>query len=168
MTWLTRPPATTNPAPFTACPSSTSTRPKRCLSSSAQCVQASPALKTNYSILTTPACFSATPKNPFKPSSMNSNLLNSHKLQFMGAEKKSTAAVTLNDVGLFQGLSSIEMALVKTRLKEEFFQKGNILFYEGKHCERVFIIQTGRVKVFRTTPAGREQILEILGPGDSC
>lgn len=35
-------------------------------------------------------------------------------------------------------------------------------------CERVFIVQTGRVKLFRTTSSGREQILETLEAGDTC
>lgn len=39
---------------------------------------------------------------------------------------------------------------------------------EGRHCERIFIVQAGRVKVYRTTSAGREQILETLNPGDTC
>lgn len=39
---------------------------------------------------------------------------------------------------------------------------------EGDGCERVFVIQTGRVKIFRTASSGREQILEMLGPGETC
>lgn len=39
---------------------------------------------------------------------------------------------------------------------------------EGRSCERIFIVQRGRVKVYRTTSAGREQILESLNPGDTC
>ncbi len=43
-----------------------------------------------------------------------------------------------------------------------------MLTFEGKACERIFIVQSGRVKVFRTASSGREQILEILNPGESC
>lgn len=60
------------------------------------------------------------------------------------------------------------MEAVKTCLREKKFDKGEILFYEGKSCERIFIVQSGRVKLSRTTSAGREQILEMLDPGDTC
>ena len=39
---------------------------------------------------------------------------------------------------------------------------------EGRACERIFIVQEGRVKVYRTTSSGREQILETLNLGDTC
>ena len=77
-------------------------------------------------------------------------------------------SLTLKKVPLFQGLSESELATIKANLKEKSFGKGEILFYEGKCCERVFIVQSGRVKVYRTASSGREQILETLGPGDTC
>ena len=39
---------------------------------------------------------------------------------------------------------------------------------EGAPCERIFIVQSGRIKLYRMTSSGREQILETLGPGDTC
>ena len=76
--------------------------------------------------------------------------------------------LTIKDVPLFHGLSESELNAVKTSLREKAFDKGEVLFYEGKGCERVFIVQSGRVKLYRTASSGREQILETLGPGDTC
>lgn len=68
----------------------------------------------------------------------------------------------------FQGLSKKELAAIRTCLKERSFQKGEQLFFEGKTCERVFFVRSGRVKLYRVSESGREQILETLGPGDTC
>ena len=76
--------------------------------------------------------------------------------------------IQLKKVPLFQGLSDAELDSIKVSLKEKSFQKGELLFYEGKCCDRVFIVQSGRVKLYRTASSGREQILETLGPGDTC
>ena len=84
------------------------------------------------------------------------------------AKESKPIPVASKDVGLFQGLSPSEFVSVKSCLREKSFDKGEILFYEGKGCERIFIVQSGRVKIFRTASSGREQILEVLGPGDSC
>ena len=76
--------------------------------------------------------------------------------------------LTLRDVPLFQGLSDLELSSVKSCLREKSFEKGELLFMEGRSCERVFIVQSGRVKLYRTASSGREQILETLDAGDTC
>jgi len=65
-------------------------------------------------------------------------------------------------------LSEGELAAIKSCLRERSFSKGEILFHEGAACERVFIVQSGRIKLYRTASSGREQILEMLGPGETC
>lgn len=75
---------------------------------------------------------------------------------------------TLGQIGLFQGLSTSELSSIRTCLREKSFDKGELLFYEGKPCERIFIVLAGRVKIYRTAASGREQILEMLESGDTC
>jgi len=74
----------------------------------------------------------------------------------------------VKDVPLFQGLSQSELNAVESCLREKSYAKGDILFSEGAGCERIFIVQSGRVKLFRTASSGREQILEILEAGETC
>ena len=45
--------------------------------------------------------------------------------------------------------------------------KGQILFTSGQEADRFYIVLSGRVKVFRLSPDGREQILHLFGPGHS-
>jgi len=73
-----------------------------------------------------------------------------------------------NNIELFKGLSTQEIKTVLSSLRNKKFQKGEILFIEGKPCERVVIIRSGRVKIFRMDYSGREQILQILKSGDTC
>lgn len=76
--------------------------------------------------------------------------------------------LTIKDIPFFHGLSETELSAVKECLKEKAFDKGESLFIEGSSCERVFFVKSGRVKLSRTSSSGREQILETLGPGDTC
>ncbi len=71
-------------------------------------------------------------------------------------------------IPLFEGLSKSELEAIKTCLHEKRYQKGEIILLEGNSCERIFIVESGRVKMIRTSPSGREQILETLYPGDTC
>ena len=77
-------------------------------------------------------------------------------------------SLSIENIPFFDGLSKEELAAVKDCLREKTFNKGESLFFEGKSCERVFFVKSGRVKLYRTSSSGREQILETLGPGDTC
>lgn len=46
------------------------------------------------------------------------------------------------------------------------FARGETLFNEGDPADVFFTVVEGRVKVFKTTPAGKDVILEIFGPED--
>lgn len=77
-------------------------------------------------------------------------------------------ALSIQDVPFFKGLSEAELAAVRGCLRERSFAKGEALFLEGAACERVFFVRSGRVKLYRLGPSGREQILQTLEPGDTC
>ena len=46
------------------------------------------------------------------------------------------------------------------------FDRGEELFAQGDAAEWLFFVLDGHVKIAKMTPAGREVILEIFGPGD--
>jgi CRP/FNR family transcriptional regulator len=79
-----------------------------------------------------------------------------------------TDTTSLKTIPLFQELSPAELNALRPHLKENFFDKGDMLFSEGDSCRRIMIVLSGRVKIFRTSASGREQILEVLESGDTC
>ena len=46
------------------------------------------------------------------------------------------------------------------------YHRGETVFAEGEPPEQFCTVVTGRVKVFKMTPAGKDVILEIFGAGD--
>jgi CRP/FNR family transcriptional regulator len=46
------------------------------------------------------------------------------------------------------------------------YDRGDLIFAEGDPSHSFIVIVSGRVKVFKATPAGKEIILEIFGAGD--
>lgn len=63
--------------------------------------------------------------------------------------------LSLEDRGRLAGVS---------RVRE--FAKADVIFSEGDPPDFFHTILSGRVKVFKMTPAGKDIILEIFGPGD--
>jgi len=46
------------------------------------------------------------------------------------------------------------------------FRRGQLVFYAGALAHALYIVRSGRVKVFRTSRNGDEQVLRLLGPGE--
>lgn len=46
------------------------------------------------------------------------------------------------------------------------YARGETIFKEGDPPDFYYTIASGRVKVFRNTPAGKDIVLEVFGPGD--
>lgn len=46
------------------------------------------------------------------------------------------------------------------------YERGDAIFVEGEPAEAFYAVLSGRVKVIKATPAGKEIILEIFGAGD--
>lgn len=74
----------------------------------------------------------------------------------------------LADISLFKDLSAAQQRMIRPYLRERRYLKGESIFLNGKPCDHIFIIRSGRAKVSRTSVSGKEQILEVLNPGDTC
>jgi len=72
----------------------------------------------------------------------------------------------ISAVPLFQGLSREHLEQMAVAALEQVFKKGQIIFSEGEDGSGFYLVLRGRVKVFKLSPEGKEQILHILGPGE--
>jgi CRP-like cAMP-binding protein len=46
------------------------------------------------------------------------------------------------------------------------FRRGQLVFYAGAQAHALYVVRSGRVKVYRTWHGGEEQVLRLLGPGE--
>jgi CRP/FNR family transcriptional regulator len=67
---------------------------------------------------------------------------------------------------LFRRLRPPERAHVQAVAHLKRFERGDLIFAEGDAADAFMTIVEGRAKVFKTTPSGKEIILEIFGAGD--
>ncbi len=73
---------------------------------------------------------------------------------------------TLLGVPLFRRLAAADRARLAAVSVLRRFDRGAALFGEGDPSDAFFTVVEGRVKVFRTTPEGKDLILELFGAGD--
>lgn len=72
----------------------------------------------------------------------------------------------LRSLAFFSALSDSALAAVAGRTAERFYPRGAMVFRKGEVCHGLYLVLEGRVKVYRSSPDGREQILHIEGPGN--
>ena len=69
-------------------------------------------------------------------------------------------------ISLFNGLPADQIEALATITIENTCSKGESIFYEDEPATGFYGIISGRVKVFKLSSEGREQILHIFGPGE--
>jgi CRP-like cAMP-binding protein len=73
----------------------------------------------------------------------------------------------LEKTPLLSSLSPSELQLLAARTVRKLFSAGELLFSEGEPCNGLHIIARGKVRIFKTSMSGREQVLAMNGPGES-
>jgi CRP/FNR family cyclic AMP-dependent transcriptional regulator len=76
-------------------------------------------------------------------------------------------AQVLAKAPLLADLSPNELQLLAARTVRKLFVAGELLFSEGEPCSGLHIIARGKVRIFKTSINGREQVLALNGPGDT-
>lgn len=68
--------------------------------------------------------------------------------------------------GLFHGVEPGAVSALTEQLRTVEFPYGHVVFAEGDPGDQLYIIASGKVKIGRQTPDGRESLLTIMGPSD--
>ena len=71
----------------------------------------------------------------------------------------------LSLVDIFEPLSEGEIEGLNGQLPDCRLQRGEIFFGPEDRSERLFLLQSGRVRIFRTSPDGREFTLAVVESG---
>ena len=76
------------------------------------------------------------------------------------------AAQILATVPSFAGLDSTALEAVARAAIHQNYDAGQVVFLEGEPCAGLYVVQDGWLKSVKTSPAGREQIMRFVGPGE--
>lgn len=70
-------------------------------------------------------------------------------------------------MALFANLTDREFADLEARVVSRRYEAAEMIFSEGDACSGLFMVQSGQVRIFKSSAGGREQVLAIDGPGSS-
>jgi CRP/FNR family transcriptional regulator len=69
-------------------------------------------------------------------------------------------------VPIFENLNRDELVEIVNKINHKEFNKGDVIFTEGNIANTLYFINEGKIKLYRYTKDGKEQILHILSEGD--
>ena len=72
----------------------------------------------------------------------------------------------LDQVEIFHGLSKEELDALQKSSTTRAYPKNTVVIHEDDPADSLFVIETGRVKVYCSDKNGKEFIMNTLGPGD--
>lgn len=69
-------------------------------------------------------------------------------------------------VPIFKGLNREEMLEIAGITSSRVLEKGEFAYGAGEISNTMFVVHTGRIKLYRLTASGKEQVLQIIEPGE--
>ena len=79
----------------------------------------------------------------------------------------SLAIEALSSVPYFQGLEDSTLQAIARAAIARRYEVGATVFLQGDPCAGLYVVQEGWLKSVRMSPAGREQVVRFLGPGET-
>ena len=80
---------------------------------------------------------------------------------------KELVETTLRKTPLFASLTRQEIEALAARVSHRRFERGALLFSEGDACAGLFLVASGKIRIFKLSAEGREQVLAVEEPGSS-
>jgi len=72
----------------------------------------------------------------------------------------------ISQTPLFQNLPEDDLTRIRKIAKDKFYNKGQTVFSEGDDGNGFYVVAAGKVKIYKVSLEGKEQILHIYGPGN--
>jgi len=77
------------------------------------------------------------------------------------------AVAFLRNIPYFKELDDGQLRQVASLVQERTLTRGQVILTEGAPGDGLYFVIMGRVKVFRMSPEGRQQVLRVMGPAET-
>jgi CRP-like cAMP-binding protein len=77
------------------------------------------------------------------------------------------AARTIRSHRLFADLSEAALAELLAIARESGHTRREVLFQQGDPCDGFYVVLSGMVRLYKSSPDGREHVVEVIRPGQS-
>lgn len=76
-----------------------------------------------------------------------------------------TVSEIIKKCHLFSGVTEDDLQLLRSVCRIREYRRGDILFEQGEKAAGFYVVVTGKVKIYKLSPEGKERILHVVLPG---
>src|SRR3954447_22102204 len=69
-------------------------------------------------------------------------------------------------VPIFNHLESEQMDEIMNTVQSAAFKRGEIIYHDGDRSDSLYIVNKGKIRIYRLSDTGKEQLVRILNVGD--
>jgi len=69
-------------------------------------------------------------------------------------------------VPIFNHLENEQMNEIMTAARSSSYRRGEMIYKAGEQSDSLYIVSNGKIKIYRLSESGKEQLVRILNPGD--
>jgi CRP/FNR family transcriptional regulator, nitrogen oxide reductase regulator len=71
----------------------------------------------------------------------------------------------ISKLDLFLGLSVPDLEVILSEARELSFEEDSFVFYQDDPAERIFVLKSGRVKLYQIADDGQQVLMRVMTPG---
>ncbi|MBB6444947.1 Crp/Fnr family transcriptional regulator [Bacillus benzoevorans] len=83
-----------------------------------------------------------------------------------GEHHKGTQDKCVSLVPIFNHLEEGQMDEIMNTARSIIFQKGEMIYQAGEQSDALYLVNKGKIRIYRLSESGKEQLVRILRPGD--
>lgn len=72
----------------------------------------------------------------------------------------------LSKVSIFKNLEEDQKVDILRKIDHRLYRKGDVIFNEGDHSKTLYFMSSGKIKLYKYTTDGKEQIINVLSDGE--
>ncbi|MCA9890236.1 MAG: Crp/Fnr family transcriptional regulator [Anaerolineae bacterium] len=73
----------------------------------------------------------------------------------------------ISSISYFEGLTEVELNYIVANSVLRRYEASEVIFLEGDLADGLWIVEKGRIKIYKLHPEGGEHILHLRGPGNT-
>ena len=72
----------------------------------------------------------------------------------------------INTVPLFQSLTTKQMGEIYLLIHHKHYLKGEIIYQPGEAADSLYMLQSGKIRIYRLSDTGKEQLIRMVNPNE--
>ncbi len=74
--------------------------------------------------------------------------------------------ICIDSIPLFQSLAPAQKKIIHSLIKAKHYSRGETIYRPGETADSLYVLKSGKIRVYRLSDSGKEQLIRIVTPGE--